>query len=137
MLDDLGLAEAVALHLREFEERTGIACALRLPEREMPARRDVATAFFRILQEALTNVVRHAEATRVEVVLGWDGRTGTLRVSDDGKGVRPEEAAGARSFGLIGIRERVSALGGTVSVSGEAGRGTTIEVRVPCAGEEG
>ena len=137
ILDDLGLAEAVALHVREFEERTGISCSLALPEHGFPGNREVGTAFFRILQEALTNVILHAGARSVEVALGWDGKAGTLRVADDGRGIRPEEAAGERSFGLIGIRERVAALGGTVSVSGETGRGTTVEVRVPCTNQEG
>jgi signal transduction histidine kinase len=133
MLDDLGLVEAVSLHLREFEERTGIACALEPPDREMPENRAMATAFFRILQEALTNVVRHAEASRVTIFLQCDGKFGTLRITDDGKGIRPEQAASEKSFGLIGIRERVAALGGTVTVTGEPGRGTTIEVKVPCS----
>lgn len=133
MLDDLGLVEAVSLHMREFEERTGIACTVLLPERDLPANRVMATAFFRILQEALTNVVRHAGAQHVEISLDCDGRYGTLRITDDGRGVRPQEIRSERSFGLIGIRERVAALGGSVSVTGEAGRGTTIEVKVPCA----
>ncbi len=137
MLDDLGLVEAVSLHVREFEERTGIACVLLLPERELPANRVLATAFFRILQEVLINVVRHSEAAHVEIFLDCDGKVGTLRVADDGRGIRPGEVRRGNAFGLIGIRERVSTLGGTVSVTGEAGRGTTVEVKVPCTGKEG
>jgi signal transduction histidine kinase len=133
MLDDLGLVEAVSLHMREFEERTGIACTLDSAGREMPENREMATAFFRIVQEALTNVARHADATRVEIFLQCDGKFGTLRVTDDGKGILPEQAASGKSFGLIGIRERVAALGGTVAVTGEPGRGTTVEVKVPCS----
>lgn len=132
MLDDLGLVEAVKLHLREFEERTGIACSLEPSDREMPENREMATAFFRILQEALTNVALHARATRVEIFLQCDGKFGTLRVTDDGTGIRPEQVASGKSFGLIGIRERVAALGGTATVTGEPGRGTTVEVKVPC-----
>lgn len=132
MLDDLGLVEAVALYIREFEERTGIACKVTLPDHDMPANREMATAFFRILQEALTNVVRHAEASQVSLHLYCDGKHGTLRIADDGKGVSEAQLRSAKSFGLMGIRERVAALGGTVSIIGEAGKGTTIEVMVPC-----
>jgi signal transduction histidine kinase len=132
MLDDLGLAEAVLLHMREFEERTGIASRVNVPEKGMPGNRRIATAFFRILQEALSNVVRHAGAGKVEVTLDCDGRSGTLRVADDGKGILPGQLRNHKAFGIMAIRERVAALGGTLSIVGEAGKGTVIEVTVPC-----
>lgn len=132
MLDDLGLFEAVSLYVREFGERTGIDCQLSIPEPEPSVDRETSTAFFRIVQEGLTNVARHAMATRVCVSLRFDAGEGTLRISDNGKGILEEQVRGVKSFGLIGIRERVSALGGTVSVKGEPGRGTVIEAKVPC-----
>ncbi len=136
MLDDLGLVEAVSLHLREFEESTGIVCVLLPPDRELPGNRAMATAFFRILQEALSNASRHAGATHIVVSIGCDDDTGTLSVSDDGRGVLPEQLRSEKAVGLIGIRERVLALGGTVSVNGRPGGGTTVEVKVPCINGE-
>jgi signal transduction histidine kinase len=99
--------------------------------------RDLATAVFRILQEALTNVCRHAEASRVVVRLSeLDGRL-RLQVHDDGKGISPQALASPKSLGLLGMHERVRRLGGWLHVGGEPGRGTQLIVDVPCgAGAE-
>jgi PAS domain S-box-containing protein len=131
LLDDLGLVEAIALHVQEFRERTGIACEF-LPSGGEPVMgREPAIALFRIAQEALTNVARHAGAKRVSVVLDSGDGEATLRVSDDGRGIRPEELTGSKSFGLMGIRERVGGLRGTVSITGMPGEGTTVIATIP------
>ena len=92
---------------------------------------DTATALFRIFQEALTNVARHAGATRVDVELRVETDELLLRVRDNGRGIVPEELVNLQSLGLLGIRERARLLHGKAEVFGVAGQGTTVEVRVP------
>jgi signal transduction histidine kinase len=131
LLDDLGLAAAIEWQSEEFQKRAGIACALSQDLGGTVLGRDQATAIFRIFQETLTNVLRHAQATRVRVLLqSREGRL-TLEVEDNGRGITPAEAEGARAFGLIGMRERVLALKGELAISGRPGQGTTVTVTVP------
>ena len=130
MLDDLGLASAVEWQTEEFSERTGIECELRSVE-ELPLDRDLATAVFRMLQEALTNVARHAEATEVLVSLDLGPEELVMVVRDNGSGISREEVASSRSLGLIGMRERAQFWGGSVAVEGVPGEGTTVTLRVP------
>lgn len=104
--------------------------------------KDLAVALFRIAQEALTNVARHAGAARVEVLLEGGPEGFTLEVRDDGRGISAEEIASRESLGLLGMRERAGIYGGTVEVSGRSGEGTTLTVRIPprardAAGEAG
>ena len=120
ILDDFGLQAAVEWQLQEFEKNTGISYnvdAVVDEERVSPA---LATAAFRILQEALTNVARHAEATRVSVEVTTDDETLTMVVRDNGKGIAPEKLIMSRSLGLLGMRERAAELGGTVLIVGGA-----------------
>jgi PAS domain S-box-containing protein len=136
ILDDLGLVPAVRWAALEFERRTGLGCATEIRGLEAGVDDALATTIFRILQEALTNVARHADASSVQVTLAEDGRELTLVVQDDGKGIAATDAGRARNLGLLGMRERVSAWGGSVEVRGQPERGTTVHVRIPLAQAE-
>ena len=130
LLDDLGLVAAIEWQAQEFARRTEIACELELRE-DIALERDLSTAFFRIFQETLTNVARHAEATRVQVTLEEKNGELTLTVQDDGRGMTEDRLSDPQSLGLIGMRERARAWGGDVAFKSVAGRGTTVTVRIP------
>jgi PAS domain S-box-containing protein len=132
---DLGLAAAVEWQVQEFQARTGIHCELRLLTQELFAP-DVSTALFRILQETLTNVARHAQATRVEVVKQKDGDRLVLQISDNGRGFDAEDPSISRSLGLLGMRERAAMLGGQVNIASAPGKGTTVTAWVPLKSPE-
>jgi PAS domain S-box-containing protein len=129
ILDDLGLAAAIDWQANEFGSRTGIRCKVTLPPAELRLDGDRSTAIFRIFQECLTNVARHAEAQSVSASLTTQDEELLLVVQDDGKGFRASEAAG--SLGVLGMKERAKACGGDVQVSSSPGKGTTVTVRVP------
>jgi signal transduction histidine kinase len=132
VLDDLGLAAAIEAEAARFEERTGIECELSLSDYPVPHVAGVAaTAIYRIVQEALTNVSRHANASRVEIRLRQRPEELLLEIRDDGRGIAADEISDPKSFGLIGIRERADLGGGTVHFEGVAGRGTIVSVRIP------
>ncbi|HSR50213.1 MAG TPA: PAS domain S-box protein [Acidobacteriota bacterium] len=131
VLDDLGLAAAVEWQAQEFQERTKIDCQLDCSAHEIELDQARATAVFRIFQEALTNVARHAEATQVEVKLGEAGGNLVLNVRDNGKGIEAGQSGGTHTFGILGMRERALLLGGQVEIAGQAGAGTTVSLRVP------
>jgi PAS domain S-box-containing protein len=135
ILDDLGLAAAIRWQTREFAQRTQVACELDLPSNGSVIAPPIALGLFRILQEALTNVARHAQARRVEIGLAVGADEAVLTVSDDGRGVTAEELARPTSLGIVGIRERAIAVGGEVTISGSPERGTTLTVRVPTRAE--
>jgi len=92
---------------------------------------EITTVFFRIYQEALTNIIRHAGASRVEVRLAEEDRTLVLTVKDNGRGISEEEIANTRSIGLVGVRERAMLIGGDVSLLGVPGHGTTMTLHAP------
>jgi signal transduction histidine kinase len=130
VLDEIGLSAAVEWQAREFSRRTGIRCSVEVdPEFEDPDR-ERSTAVFRIMQELLTNVARHANATRVNVTLS-DGDVIRLSVADNGRGIEKDKFEHARSLGFMGLRERVLAFGGTIEVHGREGEGTTAHVAIP------
>jgi PAS domain S-box-containing protein len=131
VLDDFGLFAAIQWQAHEFERRSGTACILQSNLGDARLDRELSTALFRIFQEALTNVARHAEARRVEVRL--DRRDGALEleVRDDGNGVAADAVFSPKSLGLLGIRERARRLGGSAIVSPAPLSGTTVLVRVP------
>jgi PAS domain S-box-containing protein len=131
VLDDLGLLAALEWQAQEFERRTGTPCVVSSNLGDGRLDRDLSTALFRIFQEALTNVARHAGATRVDVRLSVDEASLRLRVHDDGKGISPRAIFNSTSLGLLGMQERARRLQGTLSVSGEAGKGTLVVVDVP------
>ena len=127
---DAGISSAIEWQAHRFEARTHIPCLVRVPEHLPPLSAAKEVGLFRILQEALTNVMRHAKAQTVELTLSVEEQELCLSISDDGQGFVP--AAGrSTSFGLVGMRERVLMLGGTLSLHSEPGEGTTLSVRVP------
>jgi two-component system CheB/CheR fusion protein len=131
VLDKLGLIPAIEWRAREFQERSGIACETRLAVEEIPMDRDRAIAVFRILQEALSNVAQHAHASKVVLDLRSDTNNLTLTVRDDGKGIPESKVFDRGSIGLLGMRERAMAFGGTVEVTALPERGTCVTVRIP------
>ncbi|MBI5441157.1 MAG: sensor histidine kinase [Deltaproteobacteria bacterium] len=131
LLDDLGPAAAFEWQAREFEERTGIACELSIEPKEIACDSAAGTALFRVLQEALTNVARHAQADLVEVTLREAGPWVTMTVRDNGRGITRAQVAASTSLGLLGIRERAAQLGGVAMVDGAEGEGTTVTLNVP------
>jgi signal transduction histidine kinase len=131
LLDDLGLSAALEWQARDFEQRAGVACQIRSEPDDVILDSARSTALFRIFQETLTNVARHARASRVDVVLRDFAETVEMTVSDDGKGIGPEEVSDGRSLGIVGMRERVRTLGGQLEISGRPGRGTSVRVAIP------
>ncbi|AGK50798.1 sensory box protein [Burkholderia thailandensis MSMB121] len=136
MLDDLGLVPAIEWLVNDFTNRYGIDVERRLDTADTRFTSAGATTLFRIVQEALTNVARHADATRVDLTLAIDQDFCLLQIRDDGRGVQPDERLGAngdKSFGLIGIRERAHMLSGTVTIDSAPGQGFSIKVALPLA----
>jgi PAS domain S-box-containing protein len=131
VLDDLGLAAAVEWQLEQFHQRTGVRCLCETEVQGAGLSREGNLALFRILQEALTNVARHAKATRVTVRLALDSDWMTLEVHDNGRGISASDIESRHSFGLMGMRERVHVLGGELEIDGADGEGTRVGVRMP------
>jgi len=131
MLDDLGLSAALESQAQEFETRTGVRCTVTLPREPLTLDEDRSTAVFRIFQESLTNVTRHAQATRVEAVLCVENGQLIFKVGDNGRGIGPEEVKGRKSLGLVGMQERALMLNGELDISGVPGVGTTLTLRIP------
>ena len=134
VLDQLGLADAIEWQAHDFAARTGLALDLAIDCECGPPTEAVASPVFRMLQEALTNVAKHANATRVSVALRIEPERLLLDVSDDGRGITRDELRGAHSLGLLGLRERALALGGTVSIMANPDGGTTVALRIPLNG---
>jgi signal transduction histidine kinase len=141
LLDDLGLLPALRSLAAEFSERSGIRTALAAPTALPPLSEEAELGLFRALQEALSNVLRHAGATAVDIGISVGGDGVLLEVRDDGRGF-PADAAPERlerlgHMGLAGMRERIGALGGSVRIGGAPDAGALLEVRVPLDGAEG
>jgi signal transduction histidine kinase len=141
LLDDLGLLPALRSLVADFSERSGIRTGLAVPSTLPPLSREAELALFRALQEALSNVLRHAQARTVDIGISIDAAGVRLQVSDDGKGlphgVSPETLELQGHMGLAGMRERITALGGTVRLQPRAGAGALLEVLVPAAANAG
>jgi len=131
VLDDLGLPAAIRWLAEEFKRRTEIACTVQMTGGEPGLDSGQATAVFRILQEALTNVARHAKARHVEIRLHVLPTAFELVVTDDGRGITPAELQATGTLGILGMRERAITWHGRVTVHGEPGRGTTVRVFMP------
>ena len=127
---DLGLAAAVEWQVQEFQARSGVQCKVRLLVREVLTS-NASTAMFRIFQETLTNVARHAKATWVEVVLQKQRDRLVLLVHDNGRGFDQADPSLSQSLGLLGMRERAAILGGQVDISSALGKGTTVTAWIP------
>jgi signal transduction histidine kinase len=131
VLDHLGLVASIEWQAQEFAKRAGFDCQLHLTDRELTLDEDLLTAVFRIFQETLTTVVRHAEATEVRVELREDADELVLIVQDNGKGMTESQITRSKSLGLIGMQERARSWGGRVMFQATPGKGTTVTVRVP------
>jgi signal transduction histidine kinase len=134
ILDSLGLVAAIEWQANEFQSRTGIPCNVNPAVDDTIWDQDFSTVFFRIFQETLTNIIRHAQATLVEVRLEKQNDALVLTVKDNGRGISEEEIANTRSIGLVGMRERAMLIGGEVTLQGAPGKGTTVTLRVPLSG---
>jgi signal transduction histidine kinase len=134
VLDQLGLPDAIEWQAQEFAQRTGLELDLDIRCACEPPSDAVASAVFRMLQEALNNIAKHASATRIRVVLQIEPDLLSLDVGDDGRGITTDELRGAHSLGLLGLRERALALGGTVAIERNASSGTTVALRLPLHG---
>jgi two-component system sensor histidine kinase UhpB len=131
LLDDLGLTAAIEWQAEEFQTRTGIKCAITVDPEDIILDKDRSTAIFRIFQETLTNVARHAKATRIKVSLKEKAGKIELKVRDNGKGITEKQVSNPKSFGLIGIRERAYYLDGKVVIKGLQDKGTALTIRIP------
>jgi signal transduction histidine kinase len=131
VLDALGLCAAIEWQAREFAGRSNIECSASIPEDDIQLDRQHSTAVFRILQESLTNVVRHANATKVIIVFQRQSRELILTIQDNGRGIQPGEVENPQSLGLMGMRERATLMGGKCRISAPADGGTLVEVSFP------
>jgi PAS domain S-box-containing protein len=133
VLDDLGLVAAIEWQCQDFERRSGIRCSCEAREGDIQLNGPLATAAFRICQEALVNVARHAKATSIRVLVEQVNGELLLEIQDNGLGIPVEKLTDSSSLGLLGMRERAVGLGGTVTIAGSPWKGTTVTVRVPCS----
>ena len=133
VLDDLGLGAAIEWLVQNFSQRSGVPCELDLDE-ELELQEPYATAVFRIVQESLANVAKHAAAKSVKVRVALEGNEMLLSVQDDGAGFRMGDPRKPQSLGLVGLRERALLLKGRVQVTSEPGQGTRVEALIPIAG---
>ncbi len=131
LLDDIGLLAAMEWQIEEFQKRTGIPCKISVSSQEIHLDREPSTAIFRIFQETLTNITRHARATKVRVSLAKKGENFELTIKDNGQGITEEKISDSKSLGLIGIRERVHFLRGDFNIKGIRNKGTTVTVSIP------
>ena len=131
ILSDLGLVAAIEWQCQDFERRSGIRCLCEATQEQIDLDPSSATAAFRICQETLTNVMRHAKAAFVRVLMTQVNGDLLLEIQDDGQGISAEKVNDSASLGLLGMRERASSLGGQVEIAGWPGKGTTVTVRLP------
>jgi PAS domain S-box-containing protein len=131
LLDDLGLVAAIEWQIEQFQSRTGLKCHWINETTEVELDREKATAVFRILQEILTNVLRHAHASNLYVKLERTKQYFEMEVKDDGQGITESQVMNSRSLGLLGMKERALLVGGEVNITGKEGAGTKVVVRVP------
>jgi len=136
VLDDLGLADAVEWQAQEFAKLTDIKVRFSASPEHIDLDRDRSTAIFRVCQEALTNIARHADATKVGVSLRQGSGRVSLRITDNGKGIDDDQILDPRAFGLMGMRERARYWGGEVKISRAPDKGTVVSVSIPLARRE-
>ena len=137
LLDDLGLSAAIEWQANEFSQRTGIPCNFRSEPEDIILDKARSTAFFRIFQETLTNIARHAQASRVEIILKENSDYAELTVRDDGNGITAENISDPKALGITGMRERAHSLGGDLEIAGVSDQGTKVKVRIPLLGGKG
>ncbi|MEA2206266.1 MAG: hypothetical protein QOE77_3042 [Blastocatellia bacterium] len=130
VLDDLGLAEAIKWQTRQFRTQTGMACICDCDADSSDLTGEQSTALFRIFQEALTNILRHAQASAIHIQLRRESGEFLMRINDNGRGITAEESAGKHTLGLLGMRERAHLVGARIEITGSAGGGTEVIVKV-------
>jgi len=135
ILDDFGLESAIEWQVEEFQNRTGVRCRVDSSVADLDLTKEQSTAIFRIFQETLTNIMRHSGATEVDVRLEMNEDALILEVADNGRGITEAEISNSRSFGLLGIRERLYPWNGQVDFIGHPNKGTRVIVRVPISGK--
>lgn len=128
---DFGLVAALEWQLQEFGAQAGVACTFECPNKDIDVEPDRASALFRIVQEALTNIAKHAGATQVAISLARTRSYVNLKISDNGHGLRQADRAKPHSFGLRGMAERAAALGGTLTLGHAHGGGTVVAIKIP------
>lgn len=131
ILDDLGLLPALEWLIKEFNKTSGITINASFAPKELDVDSQISLIVFRIVQEALTNVTRHSKATKAFLLVNKLGKILEVSVRDNGKGIEIEKIENPKSFGLVGMRERVNLIGGELIISGKPGEGTLIQVRIP------
>jgi PAS domain S-box-containing protein len=131
---DLGLAEAIEWQARQFQERTGIIVHCDYPLENVDLSREQSTAAFRIFQEALTNILRHAQATTADIQMNEEDGEFILTISDNGRGITEDEKSGQLALGLLGMQERAHLIRGKIDITGSDGEGTLVTVRIPISG---
>ncbi len=136
ILDDLGLVATIEWATAEFEKRTHIKCKLNINPKNITLSENISIALFRIYQEILTNISRHANAKTVEIKIEKKKDYISLFVNDDGKGIDEKKIDDPKSLGLLGIKERVRGLGGNLEIKGESGKGTKIKIILPLMEKE-
>jgi signal transduction histidine kinase len=134
LLDHLGIGAAIEWQCEEFQKRSGVECEVAIASDIFTVNMDVANALFRIFQEALTNVLKHSQATKVEASLKEEDGNVVLEIHDNGVGITENQMSKRHSFGLLGMRERLYPLGGTVSINGKDQGGTILTVSIPVLG---
>ncbi len=134
LLDHVGIGAALEWQCEEFRKRSGVACEVAVESEIFAINIDIATALFRVFQEALTNVLKHSQATKVEASLTVEDGKIVLELHDNGVGITAEQMSKSNSFGLLGMRERLYHLDGTLSIHGEEQRGTTLTAIIPLTG---
>jgi PAS domain S-box-containing protein len=131
LLDDLGLVPAMEWYAGEFQRRSGIKCLVTFPDEEPDLNSALKTTVYRIFQEALTNIARHAEASKASIQLAFDAGILKLEIRDNGRGITSNELSDNRSLGLLGMQERARQKGGSVEILGKVGTGTRVTARFP------
>src|SRR5260370_42550730 len=133
VLDILGLKPALEWQAKQFQDRTGVVVHYDATSADVHLNQEQSTAAFRIFQESLTNILRHAQAARVDVTIADEGGAFVLTIKDDGRGIKEEEKSAQSSIGLLGMLERAHLLGGIIDITGVDGEGTTVTLRLPIA----
>jgi len=136
LLDNLGIGAALKWQCSQFTKRWNIPCRVEMPDDSLKLSPAYSIAFYRVVQEALTNITKYAHAKNVSVSLLRSGEQWTLRIADDGVGIDTAKPHNTTAHGLVSMRERARALGGEFSVRGQPGRGTVVEVTAPLEKEK-
>jgi signal transduction histidine kinase len=131
LLDDLGLVAAVEWYTQQFSKRTGVVYEIDLASDDIVLNPTATTAVFRIVQEALTNIARHADATQVIISLSQTAEGFFMKVQDNGRGIPESQLNNQRSLGVMGMKERARAFGGTFEIKSVVGQGTSVIFKLP------